>query len=97
MTYSFSKTIKVQGEEYEAKAPSKTENKKYDIFKDDKKILSFGDRRYSHYTDKLGYYKHLDHNDKDRRKLYRIRHKEDKGVVLNSPKYPGFFSWHFLW
>jgi hypothetical protein len=97
MSYPFSKTIIIEDEKYEAKAPSKIENKKYDIFKDDKKILSFGDRRYNHYKDRIGYYKHLDTLNKERRRLYRIRHKLDKGVVNNSPLYPGYFSWHFLW
>jgi len=57
-------------------------------------ILSFGDKRYQHYKDKIGYYKNLDHNDKQRRKLYRNRHKNDN---IDDQNYAGFWSWHYLW
>jgi len=57
-------------------------------------ITSFGDKRYEQYKDKVGYYKNLDHNDKDRRKLYRDRHKNDN---INDPNYAGFWSYKYLW
>jgi len=58
--------------------PSKRKNKKYDVYElvDDEYdyLLSFGDNRYSHYEDKLGYYKNLNHLDEDRLMRYYKRH-----------------------
>ena len=42
---------------------SKKQNKKYDVYKNNKYLLSFGDTRYSQYFDKIGHYSHLNHND----------------------------------
>ena len=80
---------------YKFVAPSNREHSKYDVYdvKTDKKIASFGDRRYEHYKDKIGYYSHLDHNDVVRRKLYRIRHAKD----LNNRDGAGYFSGKYLW
>jgi len=70
--------------------PSTNKNKKYTaIFYDgDKKIKtsSFGDSRYSDYTQ---------HKDKKRRDRYRTRHKKD----LETGDYmkPGFLSYYILW
>lgn len=73
---------------------STRKNKKYDAYKNDKYITSFGDKNYEHYNDKIGYYSHLDHNDKKRRELYRIRHKND---YINDPNYAGYWAWNYLW
>lgn len=73
---------------------STRKNKKYDVFKDDKYITSFGDKRYQHYKDLIGYYKNLDHNDKKRRDNYRSRHKNDN---IDNPNYAGYWAYHFLW
>lgn len=73
---------------------SKTKNKKYDVYKNNKKITSFGDKRYQHYKDKIGMYSNLNHNDLNRRKLYRARHKNDN---ITSPTSAGYFSWKYLW
>ena len=73
---------------------STRKNKKYDVYKDDKYITSFGDSRYQHYKDLIGYYKNLDHNDKKRRDNYRSRHKNDN---INDPNYAGYWAYHFLW
>jgi len=54
----------------------KRKNKKYDVFKNGKYLLWFGDKRYEQYRDKLGHYKHLDHNDKKRRDYYYNRNGE---------------------
>jgi len=80
---------------YKFVAPSNTEHKKYDVYdvKTDKKIASFGDRRYEHYHDKIGYYSHLNHNDVVRKKLYRIRHAKD----IHNMDSAGGFSFKFLW
>ena len=37
-------------------APSKNKYKKYDAYKGDKYLTSFGDNRYSQYHDKIGHY-----------------------------------------
>lgn len=73
---------------------STRKNKKYDVYKDDKYITSFGDKRYQHYKDLIGYYKDLDHNDKKRRELYRLRHRNDN---IDDPNYAGFWAWNYLW
>jgi hypothetical protein len=57
------------------------------------KKVCFGDRRYQHYHDKIGKYRHLDHKDKKRRAAYRRRHKGE-----NKKKYSaGYFAWKYLW
>ena len=71
---------------------SKVKNKKYDVFKNGKKIVSFGDNRYQQYFDKIGMYSHKNHNDKKRRRLYYARH--GKTAKLHSAKY---FSHKYLW
>ncbi len=78
---------------------SGTKHKKYDAILINKKTkrekkVPFGDKRYEQYEDKaLGLYKNLDHKDKKRRALYRMRHSgEDKA------KYSaGYFAWKYLW
>lgn len=54
--------------------PWTRKNKKYDVYKDNKYILWFGDVRYSHYYDKIGTYKDLNHNDEKRKEAYYKRH-----------------------
>ena len=94
MTYSFSKTIRIQGKEYIVKAPSTTNHKKYDVFLDDKKLLSFGDNRYEQFRDKLGFYKDKNHGDVKRKRAYRLRHQND---YIDNPLYPGYWSFRYLW
>ena len=58
---------------------SKAKNKKYAVYvmkNGKKKLINFGDSRYKQFNDKLGHYKHLDHNDKARRAKYYARHGE---------------------
>jgi hypothetical protein len=74
--------------------PSRNKKKKYDVFKDGKFLLSYGDINYSHYKDFFGYYSELDHLDKKRRQRYWMRHKNDH---IHDPNYPGYWSWWFLW
>ena len=74
---------------------SKSVNKKYSVFvmKDGKKrLIHFGDSRYQQYRDKIGDYKHLDHNDKKRKDLYYKRHGSSNDRT--SPKY---YSHKYLW
>lgn len=73
---------------------SKRKNKKYDVYLNGKYLLSFGDSRYKQFYDKIGQYKHLNHYDKKRQELYRLRHKND---YINDITKPGFWSYYFLW
>ena len=58
------------------------------------KTTQFGDQRYGQYQDKtpLKLYKKKDTLDKERRRLYRLRHNYRK--PLHSP---GWFSLKYLW
>jgi len=58
---------------------SNVKNKKYSVYvksdnKSGMKLISFGDKRYEQFTDKLGHYKKLDHKDPKRKKAYYDRH-----------------------
>jgi len=70
--------------------------KKYrvDIYLNNKfvKSVHFGDRRYEHYEDKIGFYSDLDHNDMERLQAYYKRHKKPY-----KPLSPSFFSSTYLW
>ena len=46
--------------------------KKY-MVKTKKGVIHFGDKRYEQFKDKIGEYKHLDHNDPIRKKAYYDR------------------------
>ena len=75
--------------------PSSLKYKKHDVYHKDnlkKKVLSFGDKRYEQYQDKLGYYKELDHLDKKRRDAYYKRHNKEYGVYSAD-----WFAKSFLW
>ncbi len=75
---------------------SKQKNKNYsaDIILDGKlyKNVNFGDIRFNQYRDStpLKLYSHLDHNDKNRKRLYLLRHAKDKGPA-------GILSKLYLW
>lgn len=73
-------------------APSRRKFKKYDVYKKNKYLTSFGDNRYKHYNDKIGFYSYLNHKDKDRRNLYYKRFGLSAGFET-----PKFFSNKFLW
>jgi len=69
---------------------AKNKNKKYTaIFEIDDKIkkISFGANPniYQDYTT---------HKNKDKRRLYRARHKKDR---IDNPLTPGALSWYILW
>jgi len=79
--------VKIDGFDFQK---STRKNKKY-MVKVNNKTVHFGDNRYEHYNDKIGLYKNLNHNDKERRKRYYARHgKAEK----HSPKW---FSHKYLW
>ena len=78
---------------YKGKYPKKY---KVEVHRSGKKIKTtqFGDQRYGQYQDKtpLKLYKKKDTLDKERRRLYRLRHN------YNKPLYsPGWFSLKYLW
>lgn len=84
--------------------PSKAKNKKYSVYvlKDGKrKLINFGDKRYQHYKDKIGNYRHLDHGDKDRRKNYLNRAKgiKDKNgrLTWKDKSSPNYWAVNYLW
>jgi len=66
--------------------------KKYYALVGNKKVY-FGDVRYEHYYDKMGYYSNLNHLNKERRRLYRLRHKATHNKIGS----PSWFSWYILW
>lgn len=70
---------------------SKRKNKKYDVYKNGKYLVSFGDNRYGQYKDKIGSYSSKNHLDKKRRELYYKRHGDAK---FESAKW---FSHKYLW
>ena len=73
---------------------STRKNKKYDVYKNGKYLLSFGSNINKHYRDTtpLKSYSHLDHNDKKRRELYYKRF--GKTAKKDTAKW---FSHNFLW
>lgn len=71
---------------------SKRKNKKYDVYKNGKYLLSFGDSRYQQYKDKIGLYSKMDHNDIKRKNLYYKRH--GKTATKDTAKW---FSHKYLW
>ncbi len=73
---------------------STRKNKKYDVYENGKYLLSFGDNRYAQYKDStgLGVYTHLNHLDRDRRRLYYARHGK-----YAEPYTAKWFSHFFLW
>jgi len=68
--------------------PSTNKNKKIDVIKKGKVIASIGDINYKDYPTYIQE-KGLSYA-KERRRLYNIRHKNDKGIV-------GKFSRKILW
>ena len=69
-------------------------NKKYDVFKNGKYLVSFGDSRYEQYEDKtpLKLYSSKSHYDKKRKDAYYKRH--GKKADFESAKW---FSHKYLW
>jgi len=66
--------------------------KKYYATVNDKKV-HFGDIRYQHYYDKMGYYELLNHCDLKRRRSFQKRHGKSKDAKGTA----GWFSYHILW
>ena len=72
---------------------STRKNKKYMVLTKSG-VIHFGDKRYEQFKDKLGVYKHLDHNDPKRKKAYYDRHKQKDTKNKESAKY---WSHKILW
>ena len=70
---------------------SNRKNKKYMVLTKNG-VIHFGDSRYPQFKDKIGDYKHLDHNDNKRKKAYYDRH--GKATSKDSAKY---WSHKILW
>ena len=58
--------------------------------------VPFGASGYEQYKDTTGLnlYYNYNHYDKERRRLYKERHKKD---IKKNYYSPGYFSWFFLW
>ena len=84
---------------------SSSKNKKYSVYvkdnNDNKKLIHFGDKRYQHYEDKIGFYSNLNHYDKERRRLYLKRSKKitDKNdnLTYKNKNSSNYWSIKFLW
>lgn len=70
--------------------PSNKPNKKIDVYKNNIYLFSVGDSRYKDYPTYLLINKKIAD---ERRRLYRIRHKNDRNIK-NSP---GFYASELLW
>ena len=92
MSYVISEYTKKRARELNVSVvPSKTKSKKIDVFKNDKKIASIGAAGmmdFPSYVKEKG----LEYT-RERRRLYKIRHKKDINVVGS----PGFYANNLLW
>ena len=75
---------------------STKKNKKYDVFKNDKYLTSFGDKNYQQYKDTtpLKVYSNLDHLNLKRKQNYYKRFGKKDNAKFESAKY---FSNNYLW
>jgi hypothetical protein len=81
--------------------PSKKEDKKYDAIIENKitkrtRVISFGNKNYEQFKDRIGFYKEKDHKDPERRKAYIARHSVNPD--FKDGKYTAnYLSREFLW
>ena len=66
-----------------------------------KKLIHFGQLPYKHFKDKIGLYKNLDHNDKERRDRYLkrakgIKNKEGK-ITWKDKNSANYYAVKYLW
>ena len=78
---------------YDIFVSDKKEKKYYAVGPHSKKKIYFGSATYQQYHDKMGHYKHLDHGDKERRRLFKARHNKNRHKVGS----PAWFSSNILW
>jgi D-arabinose 1-dehydrogenase-like Zn-dependent alcohol dehydrogenase len=85
MVYTISEYSKKQAKKLGVEITiSSNPKKKLDVFKDGKKIASIGATGYKDYATT---------KDKERRRLYRLRHKGEEKVIGS----PGYWAWNLLW
>ena len=85
MVYTISEYSKKQAKKLGVEITiSSNPKKKLDVFKDGKKIASIGAIDYTDYATT---------KDKERRRLYRLRHKGEEKVIGS----PGYWAWNLLW
>lgn len=72
---------------------SNRKNKKYMVLTKNG-VIHFGDSRYQQFKDRIGDFKHLDHNDEKRKLLYYKRHGDKDTTNKESAKY---WSHKILW
>jgi len=83
---------------------STAKNKKYSVYvmkNGKKKLIHFGQLPYKHFKDKIGLYKNLDHNDKERRDRYLkrakgIKNKEGK-ITWKDKNSANYYAVKYLW
>ena len=63
---------------------STRKNKKLDVYKNDKKVASIGDKRYTDF---------IQSGDKDKRRAYKARHAKDRKVKGSG----GYYADKILW
>ena len=75
---------------------STKKNKKYDVYKNSKYLVSFGDKNYQHYEDKtpLKYYSNLNQLDLKRKQNYYKRFGKKETNKFETAKW---FSHNYLW
>jgi len=65
------------------------------------KKIGFGHKDYSHFKDKIGYYKSKDHNDKERRDRYRARASKIKdkqgNLTYKDKNTSNYWAYNKLW
>tara|TARA_R110001592_G_scaffold97883_1_gene279975 strand:+ start:662 stop:922 length:261 start_codon:yes stop_codon:yes gene_type:complete len=80
---------------------STNKTKKYMVLRKGKKTIHFGSASNQQFFDKLGKYRHLDHNDPIRRKSYLSRSAGIKNkageLTKDNPAYANYWSRKYLW
>jgi hypothetical protein len=82
---------------------STRKDKKYMVRTPKGKLIHFGQIGFEQFKDStgLGLYSHLDHGDKNRRRLYRLRHRaiktKDGKPAYKDKESSSYYSWNYLW
>lgn len=85
MVYKISEYSKQQAKKLGVEIKVSTNpKKKIDVYKDGKKVASIG---------AIGYGDYATTQDKERRRLYRIRHSGEEKKIGS----PGYYAWKILW
>lgn len=85
MVYKITEYSKQQAKKIGVEIRTSTNpKKKIDIFKDGRKLASIG---------AIGYSDYATTKDKEKRRLYRLRHKGEEKKIGT----PGYYAWKILW